>query len=107
MVFCRSGDNSFTVGFGAGARPASYASWSKPHQRRLPTAACDVVADFLAWSPPGGDRWESVDGMLRAMALCVARQAPYAGFLFRSAPRAYEVASFTTTPVFTTGGGDV
>ncbi len=26
---------------------------------------------------------------------------------FRSAPRAYEAASFTTTPVFTTGGGDV
>jgi Uma2 family endonuclease len=27
-----------------------------------------AVADFLAWNPPGGDRWELVDGIPRAMA---------------------------------------
>jgi Uma2 family endonuclease len=26
------------------------------------------VADFLAWQAPGGDRWELIDGMVRAMA---------------------------------------
>jgi Uma2 family endonuclease len=33
---------------------------------QLPAAM--TVAEFLAWNAPGGDRWELVDGMPRAMA---------------------------------------
>lgn len=33
---------------------------------QLPAAM--TVAEFLAWNPPGGDRWELIDGTPRAMA---------------------------------------
>ena len=32
-----------------------------------------TVADFLAWDAPGGDRWELVDGIPRAMAPATPR----------------------------------
>jgi Uma2 family endonuclease len=38
---------------------------------QLPPAM--TVAEFCAWNPPGGDRWELVDGTPRAMAPSVPR----------------------------------
>jgi Uma2 family endonuclease len=38
---------------------------------QLPPAM--TVAEFLAWDPPGGDRWELVDGVPRAMAPATPR----------------------------------
>ncbi len=42
-----------------------------------------VVADFLTWIPPGGDRWELIDGTVRAMAPAAPRHGAIQGEVAR------------------------
>jgi len=42
-----------------------------------------LVADFLAWNPPGGDRWELIDGTVRAMAPAAPRHGAIQGEVTR------------------------
>ncbi len=42
-----------------------------------------VVADFLAWNPPGGDRWELIDGIVRAMSPAAPRHGAIHGEVAR------------------------